>query len=96
MSENASPKGTFFLRARQSLNRLVLRKEIQQALRRPVSETHLESFVRFISGRRNTGKKILLIRTERGFEVSRVIGDQFPEFSAVVHCQICAFSIWRV
>ena len=83
-------------RARQSRNRLVLLKEIQQALRRPFSETHLESFVRLNSGRRNSGKKILLIRAERGFEVTRVIGDRFPEFSAVVHCQICAFSIWRV
>src|ERR1700733_1646808 len=71
---------------------LVAGEEIKQALGRVGAETHLENLFRLSGLGRATGKEILLVGEERGFNVTGVGGDGLAEFGAVVHREVGTFA----
>src|ERR1700743_1476322 len=88
-------KGTICWRARRLFDWLVIGKQIDHALRRVFIEKQFEVPVSLRGGRRAARKEVLLIRDERGFNLTGVSGYSVPEFRAVVHGEIGSFASER-
>src|ERR1700722_15366171 len=74
------------------LVRLMTGKEVQQALRGVIAETHFEDPVCFRGFGSAAGKESCFVCAERGFNVPRVGGNNHAEFSAIEHCEVGSFA----